>query len=162
MPVYEFYCGDCNTIFNFFSYRTDTTKRPVCPKCRNNQMERLISRVSVLRGAKEESDMKIPDIDESKLQKAMSLLEKEASNLKEDDPRQAAHVIRRLIDTTGLNLGSKMEEALRRLEKGEDPDMIEKDMEDILDEDNLFGSDRKNPQKNRKAAPLQDETLYYL
>ncbi|XCN71926.1 MAG: FmdB family zinc ribbon protein [Candidatus Electrothrix aestuarii] len=33
MPIYEFYCQDCNTIFNFFSSRINTEKRPDCPKC---------------------------------------------------------------------------------------------------------------------------------
>ena len=33
MPIYEFYCPDCNTIFNFFCRRIVTDKKPACPKC---------------------------------------------------------------------------------------------------------------------------------
>ena len=68
--------------------------------------------------------MEMPELDEAKLGKAMSLLERDAKGLNEDDLRQAAHLMRRLCDTTGLNLGSGMEEALRRMEAGEDPDKI--------------------------------------
>jgi hypothetical protein len=28
MPIYEFYCEDCHTIFNFFSKNVNTTKKP--------------------------------------------------------------------------------------------------------------------------------------
>ena len=28
MPVYEFYCADCHTVFNFLARRVDTTASP--------------------------------------------------------------------------------------------------------------------------------------
>jgi len=34
MPIYEFYCEDCNTLFNFFSRTVNTDKQPPCPRCR--------------------------------------------------------------------------------------------------------------------------------
>ncbi|MCK4728291.1 MAG: zinc ribbon domain-containing protein, partial [Desulfobacterales bacterium] len=37
MPIYEFYCEDCNTIFNFFSRSVNTTKRPPCPRCKQKK-----------------------------------------------------------------------------------------------------------------------------
>jgi len=40
MPVYEFYCPDCHTIFNFFSRRVDTETRPTCPACSRPDLER--------------------------------------------------------------------------------------------------------------------------
>jgi putative FmdB family regulatory protein len=33
MPIYEFYCPDCHTVFSFFSSRIDTAVRPACPQC---------------------------------------------------------------------------------------------------------------------------------
>jgi len=121
-----------------------------------------MSRFAVLKGAKEQDDMGMPDLDESKLEKAMSLLEREAKDINEDDPREAAHLMRKLCDTTGLDLGSGMEEALRRMEAGEDPDKIEEDMGDILNEEDLFNVSLKAPRKIRKKPPERDETLYYL
>ena len=31
MPIYEFYCAKCNTIYNFFSRTANTDKIPTCP-----------------------------------------------------------------------------------------------------------------------------------
>ncbi len=162
MPIYEFYCDECNTIFNFFSSRVNTEKRPLCPRCNQGPLERIISTFAVLRGSKEQEDQGIPGLDESRLEKAMSMLEKEAGKMNEDDPRQAALLMRKLCDTTGLNLGSGMEEALRRLEAGEDPEKIEKDMGDLLNGDEPFTLLKKTIKKGGKKPPLRDETLYYL
>lgn len=162
MPIYEFYCDDCNTIFNFFSSRVNTEKRPMCPKCNKGPLERLISGFSFLKGAKEQDDMVMPEMDELKLQKAMSMLEREAKNLNEDDPKQAAHLMRKLFDTTGLNLGSRMEEVLHRMEAGEDPNKIEEELEDVLSDEDLFKVFPKASQNVRKKSPERDETLYYL
>jgi putative FmdB family regulatory protein len=162
MPIYEFYCADCNTIFNFFSRRINTEKRPMCPKCNKGPLERLISRFSFLKGTKEQDDMEMPELDESKAQRALSLIEREAQDVNEDDPRQAAHLMRKLFDTTGMNLGSSLEEALRRMEAGEAPNKIEEEMGDILSEEDLFKVSPKVSQKFKRKPPERDETLYYL
>ncbi len=162
MPIYEFYCEDCNTIFNFFSSRINTEKRPMCPKCNNGPLERVMSRFAVLKGAKEPDDLGMPDLDESKLEKAMSMLEHEAENLSEEDPRQAANLMRKLCDVTGLNPGSGMEEALRQMEAGKNPEQIEEEMGDILNAEDPSSVFQKSSPKTRKQPPARDETLYYL
>ena len=162
MPIYEFYCAGCNTIFNFFSGRINTEKRPICPKCGKGPLDRVISGFAVLRGAKEQDDTRMPELDEAKLGKAMSLIEKEAGNLTEDDPGQAGHFMRKLCDTTGIDLGSGMNEALRRMEAGEDPDRIEEEMGDILTDKNAFAASPKASRKIREKPAERDETLYNL
>ncbi|NWF75409.1 MAG: zinc ribbon domain-containing protein [Nitrospirae bacterium] len=162
MPIYEFYCSECNTIFNFFSRRVNTEKRPFCPKCSRGPIERVISKFAVMRGAKEKDNSCIPELNESKLENAMSMIEREANTLKEDNPKQAAKLMRKLCDISGLNLGSGMEEALRRMEAGEDPDKIEQDMGDILNEEEPFKLSQKTLHKLRKKPVERDETLYYL
>lgn len=162
MPIYEFYCSECNTIFNFFSRRVNTEKRPFCPKCSRGPIERVISKFAVMRGVKEEENLCIPELNESKLENAMSMIEREANNLKEDNPKQTAKIMRKLCDISGLNLGSGMEEALRRMEAGEDPDKIEQDMGYILNEEEPFKISQKTLHKVRKKPVERDETLYYL
>jgi putative FmdB family regulatory protein len=162
MPIYEFYCNDCNTIFNFFSSRVNTEKRPVCPKCDKGPLERLISGFAVLKGAKEQNEMGMPDLDEAKLKNAMSLLEREAENLNGDNPRKAAHLTRKLCDITGLDLGSRMEGALKRMEAGEEPEKIEEEVEDILKNEDFFNKSPKASKKAKNKPPARDETLYYL
>ena len=162
MPIYEFYCADCHTIFNFFSYRINTEKKPSCPKCQRGPLNRAISSFAVLRGVTEEDDMGLLDLDETKMEKAVSMMEREAQNLDENDPKQAAQFMRKLYSATGMDLGKGIEEALRRMEAGEDPDTIEKEMGDLLNEKDLFKKSSKVSQKTSKKPPNHDEKLYYL
>ena len=92
----------------------------------------------------------------------MAMLAGEADKLNEDDPRQAAMLMRKLSDAAGMNLGPGMEEALSRMERGEDPEKIEAEMGDLLEgeEPLIFGEKRKKGAS--KAKPRIDETLYDL
>lgn len=164
MPIYEFYCSDCNTIFNFFSRSVNTTKKPQCPKCKKKKLERQMSVFSFTGNANEDSGMEDMPFDEGKMEKAMEMLTKEAGNLNEEDPKQAANLMRRLTEMTGMELGSGMEEALARMEKGEDPDTIEAEMGDLLDgEDPFIFSGKKGLAKaGKRGHPIKDDTLYDL
>ncbi len=59
--------------------------------------------------------------------------------MNEDDPQAMARMMRKLMDTTGMNMGEGMEEAIRRMEAGEDPDKVEEEMGDVLDAEDPFG-----------------------
>jgi putative FmdB family regulatory protein len=164
MPIYEFYCQDCNTIFNFFSKTINTTKCPSCPKCKTSELNRQISLFAVTGKAKEDNSMDDFPLDENKMEKAMQVLAKEADNINEDDPRQAARLMRKLSHMTGLELGPGMSEALDRMEKGEDPDQLESEMSDMLADEEPFilPEKKKLKQKGPRLAPQIDETLYDL
>jgi putative FmdB family regulatory protein len=163
MPIYEFYCHRCNTIFNFFSRTINTTKQPDCPTCKAGKLERRMSAFAVTGRAKEPGDMDDLPIDESKMEHAMQMLAGEAGNINEDDPRQAADLMRKLTDMTGLELGSGMQEALRRMEKGEDPEQIEAEMGDLLENEDPFQlAAKKGGRAGGRPAPRRDETLYDL
>ncbi len=102
-------------------------------------------------------------IDESKMEKAFEGLLREAGNLNEEDPRQMASLMRRFSDKTGLSLGDKMEEALSRLESGEDPDSIEQEMGDLLDGEEGFSlEDMKKKILSGPKPPAKDDKLYEL
>ena len=164
MPIYEFYCEDCNTIFNFFSRSVNTTKKPKCPNCKTKTLSRQMSAFAFTGKAKEDGDMDDLPFDEGKMEKAMNMLAGEAENMNEDDPRQAANLMRKLTDMTGMELGPGMQEALKRMEAGEDPDAIEAEMGDLLeDEEPFLMPEKKGGKKGTKrAAPRRDETLYDL
>jgi putative FmdB family regulatory protein len=163
MPIYEFYCEKCNTLFSFFSRSVNTTKVPGCPKC-GKKLERKMSLFAKVRrgGSEEPAEDGMPPIDESKMEKAMAMLAGEAEKLNEDDPRQAAQLMRKLTDATGMNLGAGMEEALSRLERGEDPEQIEAEMGDLLEGEEPFVMGAKGQKGRRKPKPRVDETLYDL
>ena len=162
MPVYEFYCLDCHTVFNFLSSRVNTDKRPDCPRCGRPELERQVSPFAVSRGRAEEPDAGLPDIDETKLERAMAGMAGEMEGMDENDPRQMAHFMRRLTESAGMKLGSGMEEAIRRLEAGDDPERIEAEMGDLIDGDNPFTFEGIRGLRRRIAPPARDETLYPL
>jgi putative FmdB family regulatory protein len=112
MPIYEFYCPDCNTLFNFFSRTINTSKTPFCPKCKTRKLERQMSAFAFTGKAKEGGEDEDLPFDEAKMEKAMQVLASEADRINEDDPRQAADLMRKLTDMTGMELGAGMEEAL--------------------------------------------------
>jgi len=161
MPIYEFYCQECNTVYNFFSRSVNTEKIPCCPKCEGVKLKREMSVFAKISGRKDEgADDDMPPIDEGKMEKAMAMLANEADKINEDDPRQAAMLMRKLSDATGLNMGPGMEEALSRLERGEDPEKIEAEMGDLLEGEDPFIMEAKASSKRSK--PKVDETLYDL
>ena len=169
MPVYEYYCSQCHTIYNFRVAGFDSSKRPACPKCGRKDLEKQISMFAISSGRGEADDGdEFPGLDEAAMEKAMMALESEAGGLDEEDPRAMAKFMRKLYDSTGLKLGGGMEEAIRRMEAGEDPDKIEEEMGDSLDADGmLFGGEagRKLDLKavrKKLLPPAVDSTLYDL
>lgn len=164
MPIYEFYCPDCNTLFNFLSKSVNTEKRPDCPKCGRKKIERQVSVFASTGNAKEPGEPGDLPFDESRMEGAIESLAAEAESIDEDNPRDAAKLIRKFSHMTGMELGDHMQEAISRMEAGEDPEAIEADMGDVLEDKDPFqtagqggtGSTRSRP------PPSRDETLYEL
>lgn len=164
MPIYEFVCKDCNTIFNFYARTVNTTRRPMCPRCGKVKLERQISLFSTASGgAKKEEGGELP-VDEAKMERAVEALASEADGMNENDPRQAAQLMRKFSKMTGMEFGSGMESALARLEAGEDPEKIESEMGEVLDGEDPFvtGGGKGAKGSRRKRPMLRDNTLYEL
>ena len=164
MPIYEFYCEDCNTIYNFFSKSVNTAKKPKCPGCKTKTLFRQMSAFAFTGKAKDTAETDDLPFDENKMERAMQMLAGEADKINEDDPRQAANLMRKLSDMTGLELGAGMNEALKRMEAGEDPDAIEAEMGDLLEEEEPFLLPEKkgNTKIGKRPPPRRDEKLYDL
>ncbi|MEN6507232.1 MAG: zinc ribbon domain-containing protein [Smithella sp.] len=164
MPIYEFYCRKCNTIYNFFSRTVNTDKIPSCPRCKNVPLSRQMSVFAAITGGKREEPANDPfgSLDESKMEKAMMQFAAEAEKMNEDDPRAAAKLMRKLSESTGMKLGEGFQEALKRMEAGEDPDMIDEEMGDILSSEDPFGEKQGGSKRSVLRKPLKDETLYDL
>jgi len=163
MPIYEFYCPDCHMLFNFLSKAVNTTTRPSCPRCKRRRLERQVSLFAVTGEAGEEGDLDDLPIDESKMEQAIGELAGEAEMINEDDPRQAAQLMRKFSKMTGMQFGEGMEEALGRLEAGEDPEVIEQEMGDLMDGDDPFVLPGKKAATGKpRPAPARDDTLYEM
>ena len=75
MPIYEFYCAACNTVYRFISRKVNTDKVPGCPKCAG-KLKRMISQFATISGKKEEAAGAegMPGLDAAKMEKAMAML----------------------------------------------------------------------------------------
>jgi len=168
MPIYEFYCPECHTFFNFLSRSVNTTKTPICPRCGKDILQRQVSLFAMSHGREcnEEGPSELP-IDESRMEQAMYAMAQDVEKIDEEDPRQAADLMRKFSRMSGLQYGPHMEEALHRLETGEDPEAIEEDMGDLLEGEDPFLAQEQvgSPVKGglRRAHPAQrDGTLYEM
>lgn len=157
-------------IFNFFARRVNTEKRPDCPKCGKKRLERRPSLFAIGRRGGErkqegeegednfDEDLP-PGFDEEKLESAFKELADEAESLDEDDPRQMAKLMRKLGNSMGIRFGPAMEEAIRRLESGEDPDQIEEDLGDVLEEEEPIFEGSQKPQQVGRLKRLAKKLL---
>ncbi len=162
MPIYEYYCDVCHVVFNFYSARVNTTKIPDCPKCGKKQLAKQISNFATISKGKEESDDPLSGLDESKMEHAFESLMREAEHISEDDPRQMASLMRKFTESTGVQLGDSMEEAISRMEAGEAPEQVEKDMGELLGEDDFSIDSLKKKALRQSNQPVHDEKLYEL
>lgn len=167
MPIYEFYCPDCHMVFEFFSKCVNTGKRPLCPRCRKRKLERQISRFAMKGGSGDKEGMGDFPVDENKMERAITALAGEAERIDETDPRQAAGLIRKFSGMTGIEYGKGMEEALGRMEAGEDPEKVESEMGDLMEAEEPFVLQGKKGKPNvrrkqRASVPRRDDTLYEL
>ena len=141
MPIYEFACPKCRVVFNFLSKRVNPDRTPVCPKCGNKEMAKQMSAFAMPRGVKEPSaagegsdaDEGMPDMDDPRVMRAMSELERDMEHLDENNPKHMAHMMRKMKDLMPPGSVPKdLDTAIKRLEAGEDPEKIEEDMGDLL------------------------------
>jgi putative FmdB family regulatory protein len=166
MPIYECYCPDCHTIFSFFSRRVDTETRPACPRCGRPNLDRQVSLFAISKGRAETEgggeggDLDLPaGMDEERLMRAFASLEGEMGSLDDEDPRQAARVMRKLFESAGLRLGDGMAEAMRRMETGEDPDQIEAELGDALESEDPFAAALSGQGAAERLRQLRRELL---
>jgi hypothetical protein len=154
-------------LFTFLSKTVNTTKRPLCPRCKRRKLQREISMFAMTGRAKESDGEDDLPIDESKMESAINALAGEAENINEDDPRQAARLMRKFSHMTGMEFGEGMESALQRMEAGEDPEKIESEMGDLMENEDPFVMPGKKGGKRaagsrHRGAPARDKTLYEL
>lgn len=170
MPIYEFYCIDCHTVFNFLSSSIDTSSRPTCPRCGREELPRKPSTFAMVknRGEGEEDPGPFGDLDEERMAGAFEAMAGEMESLEDsEDPRALARFFRKFGDSSGLELGPRMEEMLQRLESGEDIEALEDEMGDDVDDDEAFDELFTMKKavagiRRRRRRPEVDDTIYRL
>ena len=182
MPIYEYYCPDNHTVYQF--YAKTLAQGQTIPKCPQNpkfRMQKMLSSFAVTSGGKL-SDAPPPpanaagddSVDDARMEAAMGEMEREFSNVDENDPRAMARMMRRMSDLTGEKIDGEMEEVVRKLEEGTDPQELEEQLGggDMPDADDPYGGgggeggppvDPKEPRQRfrvRRPAPARDPILY--
>ena len=178
MPYYEFYCPNNHRIYTFFARSlAHAGKLPRCPDNPQWPLEKRVSRFAVVGRAKEPQAGGGPDDpDDPRMEAAMAEMEHEMAGMDENnpDPRQLARMMRRMGELTGEPMGEAMEEMIGRLEAGEDPDRLEEEFGDALDDPDGIGGEGTEPAADpgggrrlrrliaRHRPPLRDQRVFEM
>ena len=158
MPIYEFLCKACNRIFSFHSFKVATDKIPTCPKCQATDLRRVPSSFGVASSSKSGGggDDDGAGFDDPKVEREMMRFAAELENMDENDPKAMAAAVRKMTEIAGEPVTPAMEEMIRRLEAGEDPEKVEEELGDALEEE--MGDEDGGGFSG--AAPTLDSGLY--
>lgn len=184
MPIYEYYCPDNHTIYQFYAKTLAQGQTvPKCPQNPNFRMRKVMSSFAVTGRAKEEHGAPGQEqggvgdpAEDARMEAAMSAMEREFSHVDENDPRAMARMMRRMAELTGEKIDGEMEEVVRKLEEGADPESLEEEMGGDaggMDADDPYGegmgmgekpdADPKEPKQRfrvKRRAPTRDPKLY--
>jgi putative FmdB family regulatory protein len=118
MPLYEYRCLDCRKKFDIrLTYSEYDSHVPVCPNCSSVNIQRIIRKIRVATN------------DISRLSEMADPANLDAL---EDDPRKLGRMMRDMRDQVGADdLPGEFDEVVSRLEKGQTPDEIERDLPDL-------------------------------
>ncbi|HUS85557.1 MAG TPA: FmdB family zinc ribbon protein [Anaerolineales bacterium] len=118
MPTYDYRCCGCgkhNSIYQ--SYEDYGVASVVCQHCSSEDLERIISRIRVARS------------EDSRIE---ALADPSAwGDFDESDPRSMAKMMRKMGDEMGEEMPQEFDEVIGRLESGESPEEIEKNIPDL-------------------------------
>ncbi len=125
MPSYEYRCLDCNRRFEIFlTYDEYGTRDVNCPHCQSAQVKRRLGRVRIAKS----DDQRLDDFSDPSALDGL-----------EDDPQALGRMMRKMSGEMGEDLGPEFDEVVERLEKGQSPEDIEKELPDLGGDDGGLG-----------------------
>jgi putative FmdB family regulatory protein len=117
MPTYEYRCLNCKRRFVLFLSYSEYGQKPVtCPHCHSENVQRRIGRIRVARS------------DDSRME---NLADPASLAGLEDDPRALGRMMRDMSREVGEDMPPEFDEVVNRLEKGQSPDDIERELPDL-------------------------------
>ena len=118
MPTYDFICNDCAQRFEVFLTFSEYGKKPVmCIHCHSKNVRRRMTKVRIAKS--EESRMENMADDFSGFEGM------------EDNPQALGSMMRKMGKEMGEELPPEFNEVVDRLEKGQSPEEIEKEIPDL-------------------------------
>jgi len=131
MPIYEFYCERNHTVYQFYAKTLAQGKlTPKCPENPRWPLKRVVSQFAFTGRAQEpKADADLPaggdPAEDARMEAAMAAMEKDFDSVDENDPKAMARMMRRMSELTGEKIDGEMEEVVRKLEEGVDPEALE-------------------------------------
>jgi len=121
MPLYDFTCLDCQQRFDLYLTYDQYGKKPVaCPNCGSKHTRRRLPRVRVAKS----DDARMDDF-------AGDFSDPAALAGLENDPQAMGRMMRKMGSQLGEDLPAEFDEVVNRLERGQSPEEIEKDIPDL-------------------------------
>lgn len=174
MPLYEFYCEPCHALFTFRFSRVDTTSVPECPVCGKPLQRQISPFACIIKGAVKSPDEKTMDTDEARYANREELIAQMTNRLNDlsgddADPAEAVRVMREMATAGGLHFQPEIQEAMARIEAGEDPEKIDEQFGELFNSHDPFQQDnegKETPTKQnadwlrRLKPPRRDPTWY--
>jgi putative FmdB family regulatory protein len=118
MPTYDFICQNCSQRFEVFLTYSEYGKKAVhCAHCGSDQVRRRMTRVRIARSQGSRADE----------------MESELGGLEgmEDDPKALGKMMRKMGNQMGEDLPPEFDEVVGRLESGQSPEEIEKELPEL-------------------------------
>jgi putative FmdB family regulatory protein len=120
MPEYDFFCAKCRRKFTqFIRYEDYGKEKILCPVCGEANTRRMINRVRFARS------------EESRMENLSEFSEMGDLTEMEKDPQALGKMMRRMSNEMGEEMGPEFNEVVDRLEKGQSPDEIERDLPEM-------------------------------
>lgn len=121
MPLYDYTCLDCHQRFDIFMPFSEYGSHPVtCPHCKSQAVRRGIPRVRVAKSEESRMDALSSDFSDPS---ALAGLE--------NDPQAMGRMMRKMGKEMGEEMPPEFGEVVDRLEKGQSPEDIEKELPDL-------------------------------
>ena len=120
MPLYEYRCLDCKSRFDvFMTYTEYGTKAVGCKHCGSQHVTRKIGRIRISKS------------EENRLEDFSDAYSLEGL---EDDPVALGKMMRKMSGELGEDMPPEFDEVVDRLEKGQSPEDIERDLPDLTND----------------------------
>ncbi len=127
MPFYTYVCKDCRRKFDvFMSYSEYGQKLVACKYCKSENVLRAINKVRMLRS------------DESRME---TIADPGSLEGLDEDPRALGRMMRQMSHEVGEEMPPEFDEVVNRLEKGQSPEDIEKELPELGEMGGGPGSD---------------------
>jgi putative FmdB family regulatory protein len=119
MPTYDYRCNNCKARFNlFFSYADYGRVAISCPKCGSAQVRRRIGRIRIAKSEERRLD---------------DMVNPSHLDGLENDPKALGRLMRKMGAELGEDAGPEFDEVVSRLESGQDPEEIERDLPNLVE-----------------------------